>query len=56
MNDEPLIYTTKGNVPVSSLEARPEWEIGDSRIVFKDRYFLNDELVKESQHVYLIKH
>ena len=49
----PLIYTSKGNVPVESLRLETNWDIQDSYIKFTERY--RDELgeiVKESAHVY----
>jgi len=52
MNDEPLIYTTKGNVPASSLTYRTEWMVNDDFIKFTERYLMGDEVVKESAHVY----
>lgn len=53
MSDEPLIYTSKGNVPVSSLEHYVQWddtpEYVKFREVFKDK--ATGEVVKESAHV-----
>lgn len=49
---EPLIYTTKGNVPVSSLEYRTSWVVADEFIKFTEQYTLAGEVVKESAHVY----
>lgn len=48
---QPLIYTTKGNVPVDSLEHRPRWEDHPEATVFVDEYFLDGESVKRSVHV-----
>jgi len=50
--DEPLIYTTKGNVPVSSLTYQNEWMVNDDFIKFTERHLLDGEVVKESAHVY----
>lgn len=51
--DEPLIYTTKGNVPASSLEHYVAWEDTPEyvkfREVFKDK--ATGEVVKENAHV-----
>lgn len=54
MNDEPLIYTTMGNVPQSSLTYRHEWIDSDEAIKFIERYSnAAGEVVKESAHVYM---
>ena len=52
---EPLIFTSKGNIPMTGLRHDVEWRIDDERVVFVERYFLGDEVVKESTHVKLLK-
>lgn len=53
MNHEPLIYTSKGNVPVSSLTYETEWTVNDAFIQFVERHRdASGEVVKESAHVY----
>jgi hypothetical protein len=55
MSDVPLIYTTKGNLPVADLKYRHEWaEDGDS-ISLVEEYFLGDELVRRNVHMRLKK-
>jgi hypothetical protein len=49
---EPLIWTTKGNLPVSSLKYETEWDVADTYIKFVERYLLDGEVVKEGAHVY----
>lgn len=49
----PLIYTTKGNLPVSELVQSVEWQEDDSAIRLIDTYKLGDEVVKQSIHVKL---
>ena len=50
---EPLIWTTKGNVPESSLNLVPVWDVQDSYIKLALRYLdASGEVVKESCHVY----
>lgn len=51
MSAEPLIYTTKGNLPVASLRHEVEWRIEAAQIVFLETYFLGDEIVKQNAHV-----
>lgn len=49
----PLIYTTKGNVPVDSLRYETAWDVQDAYIKFTERYRdESGEIVKESAHVY----
>lgn len=57
MNTEnvPLIWTTKGNVPVESLEYYIGWEISEDSIIFKEQYRFEGEVVKENSHVKLLK-
>lgn len=50
----PLIWTTKGNVPVASLEYYIGWEISETSIVFREQYRLDGEIVKENSHVKLL--
>ena len=56
INDEvPLIWTTKGNLPVDSLAYRYGWEITEDYYKFEEHYYLDDELVKSNCHVYSTK-
>jgi hypothetical protein len=50
---EPLIYTSKGNVPIASLTYETAWDVQDAYIKFVERYRdASGEVVKESAHVY----
>lgn len=53
--EEPLIYTTKGNVPVSSLRYETRWHFDDEIITFEETYFDGDEVVRRSVHKYGLK-
>ena len=55
MDDEPLIYTSKGNLPISSLTYKHEWFEDDAAITFAEEYRLDGELVKRSAHSRLKK-
>jgi hypothetical protein len=55
MQEEPLIYTSKGNLPISSLTYRHEWLEDDVAITFVEEYSLNGEIVKKSAHARLKK-
>ena len=49
---EPLIYTSRGNLPISSLDYETRWEDMPDYIKFVEVYRLDDEVVRESAHVY----
>jgi hypothetical protein len=54
--DEPLIYTSKGNVPVDSLSYEKDWQITDDFIVFTEVW--RDDagaIVKNNVHMYALK-
>lgn len=52
MNDKPLIWTIYGNMPVESLQYRTEWENADTYIKLTETYLFNDEVVRQSAHVF----
>ena len=52
--DKPLIFTTKGNLPESSLKHEVEWRVTPEQITFIETYKLGDEVVKQSSHVKLL--
>ncbi len=52
MNDEPLIYTIRGNLPIASLEYRTRWEDTPDYVKFVETYLIDGEVVRESAHVY----
>lgn len=51
--DEPLIFTSKGNVPVSSLEYYIAWEDKPDYVKFREVYKdkATGEVVREDAHV-----
>ena len=51
MNDEPLIHTTAGNVPVSSLVYATHWEATADYVKFIETYTLEGLVVRQSAHV-----
>lgn len=56
MADEiPLIWTTKGNLPVASLQYHHSWTETSDEISFVEEYSLDGEVVKRNVHVYLKK-
>ena len=50
--EAPLIWTSKGNVQIDSLEYKTSWDDQDDYISFTEQYFNGEELVKSSTHVY----
>lgn len=52
MSEEPMIYTSKGNVPESSLKYEVTWDINEDYIAFKETWAdSSGEVVKASAHV-----
>lgn len=49
---DPLIYTSRGNLPVASLQYVTRWEDAADYIKFVEIYTLDGEIVRESAHVY----
>jgi len=50
---EPLIYTIKGNIPISSLDYSAVWLDTADFIKLTETYRLEGEIVKESVHIYM---
>lgn len=51
--DEPLIFTTRGNVPVSSLAHSVEWDVRDDYVHFAEIYRDTEGvIVRQDAHVY----
>jgi len=52
---QPLIYTSKGNVPADTLDYHKEWLVTPDIVKFREFYTdkASGEVVKDSTHVYL---
>lgn len=48
---DPLIWTSKGNIPINGLDYLTEWQDMKDQVRFIETYKLNDEVVKRSVHV-----
>ena len=48
MNETPLIYTSKGNMPIDMLTRKDGWEFDANGVSYWEEYHLSDELVKRS--------
>ena len=55
IQEKPLIYTSKGNLPIDDLRYEHFWHDTDDFMKFTENYYLDDELVKSSCHVYMKK-
>jgi hypothetical protein len=51
-SEAPLIHTSKGNLPVADLRLEILWDDQPDYVKFVERFWLGEELVKESAHVY----
>jgi hypothetical protein len=53
MSDTPLIWTSKGNVPIDSLTYKHGWVDTEKYIAFEERWYdATGELVKNNTHAY----
>ena len=52
ISDDPLIHTTRGNVPVAALKHSVSWRISPLAIVFTETYKDDSgEIVRQDAHV-----
>ena len=51
MDKIPLIWTTRGNLPVADLEYSTRWEDTPDHTTLIETYRLGGEVVRESAHV-----
>lgn len=49
----PMIWTSKGNLPIEILKHITKWEEEEGFIKFTESYFLDGEIVKSSSHIYV---
>ena len=55
MNEEPLIWTERGNLPLSSLEYETKWERTETYVKFVEIHRLGDDVVREAAHVLMLQ-
>ena len=56
MTEEPLIYTSMGNVPEKSLTYDKQWKVGEDIIIFTETWHdAEGNLVKNNVHMYAVK-
>ena len=51
MTETPLIFTSKGNLPIEMLEYKTRWEDTPDYTKLVETYSLDGEIVRESAHV-----
>lgn len=54
-HEVPLIWTSKGNLPLESLKYATRWERGEDYVKFIEIHTLNGEVVREAAHVLALK-
>lgn len=52
MNDIPLIWTSKGNLPVSDLNEQVHWIDKEDETTCVHEFWLGEECVKRAVHIY----
>lgn len=50
---EPLIYTSRGNLPLASLEERVVWTDNDQETICAVEHWIDGECVRRSPHIYI---
>ncbi len=50
MDEEPLIYTTIGNVPIKDLQYKHYWLESEEATTFVEEYYKDEILVKRNSH------
>ena len=50
---EPLIWTTKGNLPMKDLTCKRYWQDMPDVLMFVEEYWMGEEMVKRGAHGYL---
>jgi len=51
-DDLPVIFTALGNIPLDAMRYETEWSADIHYILFNERWFLDDVLVKSNSHCY----
>jgi len=52
MSDVPMIYTSKGNLPLADLVEKVVWVDNDEETVCNHEHWLGEECVKRAVHIY----
>ena len=55
MDEEPLIWTSKGNLPLAVLKHETRWEQTDTYVKFIETHRFGDEVVREAAHVLMLQ-
>ena len=49
---QPLIWTSEGNLPVADLRQVPQWNVSENMIQFVLEYYYGEKLVRRDVHNY----
>ena len=49
--DEPLIWTSRGNMPISALEQRDVWTINEDEVALASESWFEGECVRRQVHI-----
>lgn len=52
LSETPLIHTSKGNLPISSLQYATTWEDTPEYTKLLETYSQNNEIVRQSVHIF----
>lgn len=52
MNDTPMIYTSKGNLPLADLRSAVVWTDNENETICASESWLGDECVRREVHIY----
>lgn len=55
MTDTPMIWTSKGNMPLSVLQPDAKWTINENEIVCAAEMWYEGECVRREVHVYKLR-
>jgi len=55
MTDEPMIYTSKGNLPIASLRPAVQWTVNENEIILASELWQGEECVRREVHVKKLK-
>ena len=55
LTEVPLIWTIRGNLPISSLQYRHQWTDNADETSLVEEYLLDGEVVKRNVHIMLKK-
>ena len=55
MDEEPIMWTSKGNLPLAVLQHETRWEKTDTYVKFVEVHRFGGEIVREAAHVLMLQ-